>query len=182
MIALVVPAGWADELPGGRADDRTPDEFDPDQLAAGLRHEMEHTDDPHRAVEIAMDHLAEDPEYYTHLASIEPDVRVSEAFVVREANEVSVLRKRWPEVQHAVRRLAGDDSLVPPEFRSERGIMSLDDLRPENDDDGRPAFYIGSFILYVLTSDQVEEGQFGSSDNEEVLPEKDGTSVVVVYI
>ncbi len=48
-----------------------PVSFDPDELAMGIKHEMEHTDDPAIAEEIAKDHLAEDPQYYTNLAQIE---------------------------------------------------------------------------------------------------------------
>lgn len=41
------------------------------QLIKGLKVEMEHTDDIDKAKEIAMDHLAEDPNYYTKLRRIE---------------------------------------------------------------------------------------------------------------
>lgn len=54
-----------DELEGGLADDKSAKEFDPEQIKLGLKVEMEHTDDPMVAIEIAMDHLMEDPEYYT---------------------------------------------------------------------------------------------------------------------
>lgn len=41
------------------------------QLIKGLKVEMEHTEDIDKAKEIAMDHLAEDPNYYTKLKRIE---------------------------------------------------------------------------------------------------------------
>lgn len=59
-----------DKLPGGLADKATPNEFDPKQLAMGVKVEMEHTSDPKIAREIAMDHLKEDPNYYTKLKTI----------------------------------------------------------------------------------------------------------------
>lgn len=43
------------------------------ELAKGIKVEMEHTSDPEVAKKIAMDHLAEDPQYYTKLATIEPE-------------------------------------------------------------------------------------------------------------
>jgi len=50
----------------------TPDSnFDPEQLAMGIESEMEHTDNPEEAKEIAKDHLCEDPFYYTHLKTME---------------------------------------------------------------------------------------------------------------
>lgn len=53
-----------DRLPGGAADDRLPSDFDANMLAFGSDDEMEHTDNPEIAEEIAMDHLADDPGYY----------------------------------------------------------------------------------------------------------------------
>jgi hypothetical protein len=38
------------------------------ELSAGMKVEMEHTNDPETAKRIALDHLAEDPEYYQKLA------------------------------------------------------------------------------------------------------------------
>jgi hypothetical protein len=60
-----------DRLPGGLADRRRPENFDPGELQRGISVEMEHTADPTMAQEIAMDHLAEDPEYYQKLARME---------------------------------------------------------------------------------------------------------------
>lgn len=41
------------------------------QLSMGMKVEMEHTDDKAKAKEIAMDHLYEDPKYYTKLKKVE---------------------------------------------------------------------------------------------------------------
>jgi hypothetical protein len=43
-------------------------DVDPEELKKGIEVEKEHTDDPVKAEEIALDHLAEDPHYYTKLA------------------------------------------------------------------------------------------------------------------
>ena len=42
-----------------------PEDFDQDALEAGIAMELEHTSDPEIARAIAMDHLAEDPNYYS---------------------------------------------------------------------------------------------------------------------
>lgn len=60
-------------LAGGRAAGRKPSDFDRAQLRRGTKVEMEHTTDPSVAREIAMDHLAEDPDYYKKLATIHTD-------------------------------------------------------------------------------------------------------------
>lgn len=56
---------------GGRADGMDAGEFDQQQLAKGIEHEMEHTKNPAVAAKIAADHLAEDPKYYDHLDEME---------------------------------------------------------------------------------------------------------------
>lgn len=53
---------WRQRIPGGTT--RPPCDFDRTALAAGLAVELEHTTDPAIALEIAMDHLDEDPRYY----------------------------------------------------------------------------------------------------------------------
>lgn len=61
-----------DLIPGGLADDSDPSDFDQNQLAMGTKVEREHTNSDEKAREIAMDHLKEDPRYYTKLKLIEP--------------------------------------------------------------------------------------------------------------
>lgn len=56
-----------DLLPGGKGDDRDPSEFSRKEIEMGTRHEMEHTNDRMKAREIAIDHLSEDPHYYSDL-------------------------------------------------------------------------------------------------------------------
>lgn len=55
------------KLPGGIGDRTPTDKVDAVQLSLGVQIEMEHTNDPEIAKEIAMDHLTEDPEYYLKL-------------------------------------------------------------------------------------------------------------------
>jgi len=59
-----------DRIPGGLADGAKPSEFDPKQLAKGVKVELEHTASRGIATEIAMDHLKEDPRYYSKLEKI----------------------------------------------------------------------------------------------------------------
>jgi hypothetical protein len=70
-----------DELPGGLADDKSlqdiankhgaPLELIQLMFKWGTDVEMEHTNDPALAKEIAMDHLMEDPIYYKKLKEME---------------------------------------------------------------------------------------------------------------
>lgn len=59
---------FADEIPGGVGDNANPTDFDPAELEAGIQEELEHTNDLNIAREIAMDHLTENPNYYSKMA------------------------------------------------------------------------------------------------------------------
>jgi hypothetical protein len=68
-------------IPGGLAEGLPDDLFDPEQLAMGIEHELEHTSDRRVAEEIAKDHLAEQilarepQDYYTRLEELERNAR-----------------------------------------------------------------------------------------------------------
>lgn len=55
------------QIKGGKGDKLSPKDVNQSQLAMGIKIEMEHTKDKQLAKEIALDHLAEDPQYYTKL-------------------------------------------------------------------------------------------------------------------
>jgi len=59
------------KIEGGLADKKNPTKYDRKQLEMGIEIEMEHANDPDKAKEIAMDHLEEMPDYYTHLKGME---------------------------------------------------------------------------------------------------------------
>jgi hypothetical protein len=61
----------AEKIRGGLGDNKPDSDFDPEQLAAGIKVEREHTKDPAIAREIARDHLTEDPAYYRKLKRME---------------------------------------------------------------------------------------------------------------
>jgi hypothetical protein len=70
-----------DALPGGKADNKTPSDFDAAALKDGAKHEKEHTSSPALAREIAMDHLTEDPQYYKKLEAVEKRASTVEQIV-----------------------------------------------------------------------------------------------------
>lgn len=74
-----IPGGLAADIPGSMEDkhqaiadmhDVSKEEIDA-EVEKGVKAEMEHTEDEEIAHEIAMDHVYEDPDYYTKLATIE---------------------------------------------------------------------------------------------------------------
>ncbi len=74
-----------DILPGGKGDGKTDDDFDAEQVEMGMKVEMEHTSDPAIAHEIVMDHLAENPAYYSKLkkAGLADELTKAESIVAR---------------------------------------------------------------------------------------------------
>ena len=67
-------------LYGGRANEKgiTVADVDSDELAMGIKVEMEHTSDPETARRIATDHLAELDDYYTRLKKMEAEAGIKE--------------------------------------------------------------------------------------------------------
>ncbi len=63
--------GKKNKIKGGKGDKLTADQVNYYEFTKGWKHELEHTDDIDKAKEIAIDHLAEDPNYYTRLEMIE---------------------------------------------------------------------------------------------------------------
>ena len=56
-------------LHGGKAEKAgaLPSDFDPEEIKMGLKVETEHSDDPKITLAITLDHLTENPKYYTIL-------------------------------------------------------------------------------------------------------------------
>ncbi len=67
-----------DKIKGGEADKKSESDFDAAEIKLGIKIEMEHTDDPALAKEIAMDHLTELPDYYSRLKKMEKEAGIDE--------------------------------------------------------------------------------------------------------
>lgn len=72
-----------DRIPGGLGDTAKASDFDREQVAKGIRVEMEHTSDPRTALEIALDHLSENPRYYDELSKLNLSRMLSAEFARR---------------------------------------------------------------------------------------------------
>lgn len=80
-----------DLIPGGKADDKPKSDFDPKQLAMGKKVEMEHTNDPRKAKEIATDHLEEFGTYYTALKKMEDQLSEGKTAAYRIGTHQAIL-------------------------------------------------------------------------------------------
>lgn len=106
-----VEDGYTDQIEGGLADDAQPTDFCPIQIAKGIQIEMEHTDDPHKALEISMDHLTEIPDYYDRLEAMEAEAKGEGMESDMGAPEDSLLdpSKHWVDDYSAQNVSMGDD-------------------------------------------------------------------------
>jgi len=111
---------------GGRGEYRSPEEFDPDQVRRGIEVEMEHTDDPRIALQIALDHLDEHPRYYDFLGVMERLMEMGVGtedlvWIVPEFAALQALRKtgRYPGIR-LVCHNAIDASQVPEAKKRKR--------------------------------------------------------------
>lgn len=88
-------------LKGGKGDKLSYKNVDREQLKLGIKHELEHTKNPKIAAEIALDHLSEDPEYYSHLkdAGISENKLNLKQIYLKEVNAkiVTMLKARWKQ-------------------------------------------------------------------------------------
>jgi len=84
-----------DMLPGGKGDTTALKNVNPDQLKLGIKVEMEHTNDTSMAKEIAIDHLTEDPEYYSKLsnADLVDEMRCNGSENQPVSNPIDIVRK-----------------------------------------------------------------------------------------
>lgn len=80
-------------IKGGLADGINPNQLNQEELAKGVSVELEHTNNPVFAREIATDHLVENPKYYDKLEKIEAKpkpikVKITKHEVMRDKNQL----------------------------------------------------------------------------------------------
>jgi len=162
-------------LPGGEAEKqkKTEKDFPPEAVKQGIKVEMEHTDDPKVAKEIALDHLAESPKYYDKLKVMEEEL---------EEDEAKKAEPTTPE-EEAKRESKMPDAPPPPipgvPSVKKSGLDSLDEYLEK----GRNATPIGGKTESGLTVKMVggkrvyfKEGEGGGSSGGEQKELKDVTS------
>jgi hypothetical protein len=127
-----------DKIKGGLADGKTLTDIankhkvDIDELTKeyqkGIKVEMEHTSDKKIAKEIAMDHLFENPKYYTKLATIEEAFKNSIKSLLREDVESTIIDESPDTIQVLVKyngRNAGIISVTPANVKDTMEIVGV---------------------------------------------------------
>jgi hypothetical protein len=115
-------------LVGGKGDELDEEDVDEDELMMGIEVEREHTTNKKIAKEIALDHLAEDPQYYTKLKLIHKENPVTS----KRTNE-----KLWEKVKkEAVNKMGGHSSRAMQyavKLYKDRGGKYIGQKRVDND-------------------------------------------------
>ena len=96
-LADIMVHKWQDHIPGGEAEGKKPSDFPAEDLVLGMTVEMEHTNNPEVACEIAMDHLTEKPDYYRKgdmAKEVEEDLEKIEDGAITLAKHAGVLVAR----------------------------------------------------------------------------------------
>jgi len=124
--------------------EEAPEGVDAEQLTMGIKVEMEHTDKPEEAKKIALDHLAEDPQYYTKLKKMEAgkcdDVQVEEGAgsageqynitdkdltVLKQARDSGKIQDEYPSEEDMIDQLASLEGIVDPNTVEEGDVKIL---------------------------------------------------------
>ena len=160
------------------------------QVSMGLSVEMEHTDDKEKANEIVMDHLWEDPKYYTKLSKIEEsndshehddDMVVGVAEILRQIKDTS---NRKEVFNNMVDKFGKEDvQFSKEEFSKMSGIKSGKKDIDETDSGSSGSFEgpaFGSTVKRKITSipnanlneqeEEVEEATTASSSGAFDVP------------
>jgi 8-oxo-dGTP pyrophosphatase MutT (NUDIX family) len=113
-------------LVGGEADGKPTTDYPPKEVLEGAQHEVEHTDNPRAAVEIAKDHLEEDKDYYTKLEKMEKDGAARDWAKLT----TSLLDRVLPSAQ-APTKLMGDTTLkLPTHMPALKRPSALQEIMP----------------------------------------------------
>lgn len=115
----------ADIVSGGEADKKTDSDFSKSQLEMGKKVEMEHTNTPGLAKEIARDHLEEFGDYYTRLGKMEREAEKS-----KEGSVVDVTGLQPPtRIKVAAPESDGDYAVITSDGRRLYPIHTWDMMK-----------------------------------------------------
>jgi hypothetical protein len=150
----------AQVLEGGVGDETEASDVDPEQLKEGLSTEEEHTDDEKEAEEIALDHLTEDPEYYSKLKEMESkDTPDSEEDLDIDGR---------PDMQEEHGKINPEEDDIDQDGDVEHEEAMASDSMEEGSYDDQ-----GDFSDEYLEEDESEEDESEEDESEEDESEED---------
>jgi len=93
-------------ISGGLGDKKPDSAFSQEQLSAGIKVEMEHTDNPKIAKEIAKDHLTENADYYKKLEKIENKLSMEQQ---ENADTLGIDAEEFKELEKEIGEISSVD-------------------------------------------------------------------------
>jgi hypothetical protein len=128
------------KLEGGVGDETEESDVDDEQLEMGKETEKEHTSDKGQAKEIALDHLTEDPEYYSKLQEMESeDEEDSEDMEdLGDLEEMPEEDEEEMEDEEGEEEMPEEDMEDEEESDEEEMPENIEDSQEDLDVDGRP--------------------------------------------
>ena len=139
-----------EKVPGGLAVGKKPSDFNPKQLGKGRKVEMEHTNDPDLAREIAMDHLTEDPDYYKKLEVMENQKDAAHRIATRYFQE----RRAAESAKQAFAKRSRQVDALLRQFEQNRK-KSAKNFKAQGETDWG---YVGDLGYYIETLESMLEG------------------------
>lgn len=135
LVALVkseLEEGEGEGIKGGLGDGQPDIAFDPDELKAGVLVELEHTNDPELAEEIAKDHLRELPDYYTRLKKMEEGGEKAMEQDADDPSDIEERKRRAANVVHdAIMSIMKSKDLIG---RAMHEVMVIERADPQHRD------------------------------------------------
>jgi len=169
----------AEKIEGGLAEGMHNSQFDPNSLHKGMLVELEHTNDPEVAEEIAKDHLVEDSEYYEKLAKMEGGMMGVEN-VFFASKDVKFFEPNIPEEApfkgvsafEAMTGLETPDAVRGPAFPHRARLLKPEQKKRMAQEQAEIAMQSDA-AFHDLEADEPEKAQYAIEDVEAVQREQD---------
>lgn len=160
------------QIKGGKGDKLNPKDVDQNQLKMGIKIEMEHTKDPQLAKEIAIDHLAEDPTYYSKLktAKLEHKMnKMNKNKIIKLITEIAMQEMaRIPTLYQLVTIDDAElDNLIPLDLKNSGIVKNI--IKYFKANNNKPASTVGVAQAFGYKAQQPVNTQFQRLKNAGVL-------------
>ncbi len=118
------------QIKGGKGDKLNPKDVDSNQLQMGIKIEMEHTKSAKLAKEIALDHLAEDPQYYSKLKKAKLEHKMDKNKILKLITEIAMQEMaRIPTLYQLTTTDANElEKLIPADLKRSGIVKNIIDF------------------------------------------------------
>jgi hypothetical protein len=167
-------------LSGGKSKGKK-EQVDPDELAMGIKVELEHTPDKLIAEKIARDHLAEFPDYYSRLKKMESEAEKTMTKAFYKVSDTIYIRLEKARVTKYIKRIPKPSGKGYYYFYNqqqvrdykEKGIVPKDQ-KPEKERKGIMGAWSALADFFGITGNRgSDETAFRSKINDEYSKHKD---------